>query len=223
MTVDITERKDAEAALAASEMRFREFLADIDLGALMLDASGKVVFINDHLVEILGWTREEMLGRDWIDKAVPERERAALRSAIDEVIASGLPLGSREDGVVTRTGEEHRLAWTSVLQRDAAGRVIGIASIAHDVTEPHRVAAERTLLSAALEQTADAVIVTDPAANIVFVNPAFEREWLLAQRGHREESAGVPGRNVGPRLDRGGLGRARWRQCLVGRAREPPP
>src|SRR4029077_7908739 len=80
VTLDLTERKEAEAALAASDVRFREFLADIHLGALMLDASGKVVFINDHLLHLLGRTRAEMLGQDWIEQAVPKRERAALRA-----------------------------------------------------------------------------------------------------------------------------------------------
>lgn len=35
--------------------------------------------------------------------------------------------------------------------------------------------AERTRLVTAIEQTAESVMITDPAANIVYVNPAFER------------------------------------------------
>ena len=172
---DVTQRVEAEQRLRASEARFRDFLADIDLGALMLDASGAVVFINELLVNLLERTREELLGQDWIDVAVPEAEREALRQVFHEAIETGSLTGSREDSVVTASGRHRRLSWTSVTQRDADGNVVGLASIAHDVTELHRVEAERTLLSAAVEQTAEAIIVTDPAGQIVFVNPAFER------------------------------------------------
>jgi PAS domain S-box-containing protein len=165
---DVTERTQFDA-------RFREFLADIDLGALMLDPSGKVLFINDHLLALLGRTREEMLGRDWIDTVVPEPERPALRTVFDEGIAAGSLAGHREDRITTSSGLERRLSWTSVLQRDADGSVTAIAGIAHDVTDGRRAEAERATLVAAIEQSAESVIITDKDAWITYVNSAFER------------------------------------------------
>ena len=47
---DVTERVEAEQRLRASEMRFRNLLSDIDLCSLMLDAEGRVEFINDHML-----------------------------------------------------------------------------------------------------------------------------------------------------------------------------
>ncbi len=44
-----------------------------------------------------------------------------------------------------------------------------------DVTELHRGEVERARLSAAIEQSADAIVITDADANIEYVNPAFER------------------------------------------------
>lgn len=161
--------------LTSSEDGVRRFLSDIDLGALLLDTAGCVRFINDNLLALLERNRDEVLGHDWVETAVPESEQSALRAVFREAIASGQSSGRREDGIVTPSGRQRRLVWTSVVQRDASGAVSGLASIAHDVTELHRVEADRSLLAAAVEQTADAVIVTDPEADIVFVNPAFER------------------------------------------------
>lgn len=171
---DVTRRVLAEQGLRASEARYREFLASIELGALMLDIEGRVEFINDHLLALLGQRRETMLGRDWVE-VVPAGERAEERRWLAESLTGGRLTGTRESGVITLSGEQRRLAWTSVLQRQADGQVVGIASIAHDVTELHRIEAQRSLLAAAVAQTADAVIITDPQANILFVNPAFER------------------------------------------------
>ena len=141
----------------------------------MLDVTGRVEFINDHLLAILGRTREEMLGRDWIDVAVPEGERGTLREAFAASIAAGRRAGRREDSVITRSGEERRLAWTSVIQRDADGGVVGLAGIAYDVTDFHRLEADRALLASAVEQSAGSVIITDADTRITYVNRAFER------------------------------------------------
>ena len=145
------------------------------LGAIVLDTSGRVEFINDFLLGLLGRSRDELVGRDWIDIAIPEDERAALRETFAASIASGAGAGQREDGIVTRSGEERRLLWTSVIQRDADGRVVGLAGIAHDVTEARRIAAEHARLAAAIEQSAESVMITDPATRILYVNRAFER------------------------------------------------
>jgi PAS domain S-box-containing protein len=148
----------------------------------MLDPSGKVLFINDHLLAILGRTRDEMLGQDWIDTVVPEPERAGLRTVFEEALAVGSLTGHREDGVLTAAGLERRLSWTSVLQRDADGSVTAIAGIAHDVTDVRRAEAERATLVAAIEQSAESVIITDKDAWITYVNHAFERISGYASR-----------------------------------------
>jgi PAS domain S-box-containing protein len=165
----------AEVVAADSDARFRSFLSDIDVGALMLDAAGCVLFINDHLLALLGRSRAEMVGQDWIDVAVPLLERDARRETLLRGIAEGSLASQRESSMVTASGEVRRLSWTSVMQRDPQGDVVGVASLGHDVTEAYRVEADRSLLAAAVKQTADAVIVTDAAGDILFVNPAFER------------------------------------------------
>jgi len=171
---NVSRRVAAEEALQASETRYQEFLSGIQIGAVMLDPERRIQFINDHLLELLERSREEMLGTDWAD-VMPDAERSAFLNVVDSSFASGEASASGERGVLTASGKELRLAWTSVLERDTVGKLTGIASIVHDVTELHRVEAERALLAAAVAQTADAVIITDPTADIVFVNPAFER------------------------------------------------
>ena len=166
---------EAASAAAASEARFRSFLSDIDVAALMLDSAGCILFINDHLLDLLGRSRAEMVGQDWVDMAVPLVEREWRRDFMIRGIAEGTLAGQREYSMVTASGEVLHLSWTSVMQRDTEGVISGIASLGHDVTEAHRVEVDRSLLAAAVEQTADAVIVTNAAADIVFVNPAFER------------------------------------------------
>lgn len=192
---DVTERVARERELRASEERFRGFLSSIDLGALMLDATGVVTFINDRLLGMLGRSRAEMMGKDWISTAIPEAARDALRAAFLAAMATGRFEGHREDGIVTKAGEVRRLDWTSYIERDVHGVVTGLASVAHDVTDARRIEAERALLAAAVDQAAESIMLTEADGRIAYVNAAFERSSGYA----RDE---VIGRN--PRLLKSG-------------------
>ena len=172
---DVTAQVTGAEQVRAADARLRDLLSGIGLGALVLDTSGRVEFINDFLLGLLGRGLDELVGQDWIDVTVPENERADLRGVFVAAIASGAGAGQREDGIVTRSGEERRLLWTSVIQQDADGQVVGLAGIAHDVTEARRIATEHARLVAAIEQSAESVIITDPATRILYVNRAFER------------------------------------------------
>jgi diguanylate cyclase (GGDEF)-like protein/PAS domain S-box-containing protein len=61
---DITERKGVEEALIASEVRYRRLFESAKDGILILDAeTGMVVDVNPFLVERLGFSREQFLGK----------------------------------------------------------------------------------------------------------------------------------------------------------------
>ena len=61
---DITELKRAEAAVAASEVRYRRLFESAKDGILILDAAtGMVVDVNPFLVDLLGFSREAFLGK----------------------------------------------------------------------------------------------------------------------------------------------------------------
>src|SRR4051812_20517182 len=108
-------------------MLFRDFLSEIDLGALVLDQGGKVVFINDYLLRLLELSQDEMLGTDWFD-VVPLSQREPLREVYSGSITTAASPGIREDSIVTRSGCERRLSWTSVVRYDSAGQVAGLAA-----------------------------------------------------------------------------------------------
>lgn len=59
---DITERKRSEERLRASEERYRAIVDTANEGIWMLDAQGRIEFLNKRLAEMFGYASEEMLG-----------------------------------------------------------------------------------------------------------------------------------------------------------------
>src|SRR5207248_1488200 len=125
---DITERKQAEGALA----RDATLLANVRDSVIVTDMEGVVTYWNEGATRLFGWTADEMLGRPLTDR-VPEAARADMTSAARGV-AGGVDFRGewhdyRKDG--TRVWIDARV--TRIL--DEAGRPVSILGVAHDITE----------------------------------------------------------------------------------------
>jgi PAS domain S-box-containing protein len=137
MVQDITERRRTEEAAREHEKRFREFLENMQFSAVMLDSKGRVTFCNNHFLDLTGWSREEVIGRNWFELFIPKDLRPGMSNYFEALVAgSAVPL-HHEDAILTRKGEQRLIVWDNTLLRDLAGLVAGTASIGIDVTE-HR-------------------------------------------------------------------------------------
>ena len=67
---DITNRKQVEAALKASEERYR-LLVDNAFEGIGVGQKGRFVFVNPKLCKITGYSRKELIGRDIFDIVHP--------------------------------------------------------------------------------------------------------------------------------------------------------
>jgi len=131
---DITERKRAEQGQQESERRFREMLENVELIAMTLDTKGAITFCNDYLLRITGWQRAETIGADWLSCFVPETHLEVKETLLDNVVDGKIP-SHYEYPIRTRKGELRQIVWNNTILRDAAGNVIGVASIGEDITE----------------------------------------------------------------------------------------
>lgn len=91
---EITERKLAELALIQSESRYRALFEYAPDGIVIADPNGIYLDANQSLCEMLGYTRDELVGRNGAD-IVTERETSRIEGALHEI----------------KTTSEHRREW----------------------------------------------------------------------------------------------------------------
>jgi PAS domain S-box-containing protein len=61
--LDITDMREAEKALKAQEEQYRLLVETMNDGIGVQDAHGLITYVNDRVCEMLGYTRDEMIGR----------------------------------------------------------------------------------------------------------------------------------------------------------------
>ena len=145
-------RRRAEAALRASEARFRELFDDAPVGYQELDAAGRFVRVNRALCRMLGYDAAELLGRriwalerEWAHGEPPEETRRKFL----EKLATGVVWTAVERVRVRKDGTLLPVQVDDRLVRDAAGRVVGLRSAQVDLSARKRAEAERDRLLAA--------------------------------------------------------------------------
>ena len=175
---DVTDEQAAVAALERSEERLRRTLEGVDAIIGYQEHADAPVVVSPQIEQILGWQPSAVtdLG-GW---------RALVHP--DDLPACVAAWRSEHD----RWAIEYRMrradgTWAHVSDRGrripgSGGHGPGVFGVTVDVTAQHeadearREAADRLArLGAALEQTSESVVVTDLAANVEYVNPAFER------------------------------------------------
>ena len=141
---EIADRIKAQEALRESERQFRNVLETVDLIAITLDRKGRVVFCNDFVLALTGWTRDEVLGTSWVDRFVPPDAQANTADVIDRAMCRDENLAAHHDNdIVTRQGERRRISWNNIVSCDYEGNIVGLTSIGEDITQ--RLQAEQEL------------------------------------------------------------------------------
>jgi PAS domain S-box-containing protein len=139
---------ESEVALRTADLRLerdraQRYLDTAEVILLALDVDARITLVNRYACSILGWTADELRGRDWIETCLPVRIREAFRQVFRNLLGDERPLV--ENLIVTRLGEERLIEWRNTVLRDDAGQVIGTFSSGTDITaRTQAVAALRT-------------------------------------------------------------------------------
>jgi diguanylate cyclase (GGDEF)-like protein/PAS domain S-box-containing protein len=167
---DISERKRAEAALAAQERRFRATFEQAAVGMAHVAPDGRWLLVNDRLCAMVGYPRDELLQKTIQEITYPDDLEKDVWLA-GQVMAGQIGTYSLEKRYIRRSGD---LVWANLtvsLLRDADGRPDYFIVAIDDITARKR--AERRLARitrfyAALSQTNQAILRSSDSQDQLF-------------------------------------------------------
>jgi PAS domain S-box-containing protein len=192
--IDLTERKQAEEKLQKSEEKYRNILSGIEEGYFVVDLAGKLIFFNDSLCRMYGYSREELSGlhySQYTDKENAEK----LFSVFNTMYRTGSSSARYNFELIRKGGIRRSLSASATLIKDSEGKPTGFRGIVLDVTE-HREMEEAIRLSeekhrTIIEQMADGYFEVDLSGHFTFVNDAecrnlgYSREEMLGMHSRQ--------------------------------------
>jgi two-component system, cell cycle sensor histidine kinase and response regulator CckA len=132
---DVTQRKQAEAALKQSEEKYRQIVETAQEGIWVVDADGYTCFVNFSMAGMLGYDEAEMTGRHLFEFMDEESRRVAERKLAER--SRGIP-DIYEFRFRRRDGSD---LWTTVSSNplfDEHGRYNGSMAMINDISEAHK-------------------------------------------------------------------------------------
>lgn len=162
-TTDMTQQEILERALRRERDRAQSYLDIAGVMIVALDSRGCVTLTNRKVTESLGYTGDELLGRDWFDTCFPADRRQDVRNTFLQLLADGDMVHERyENHILHKDGTKRLVAWHNALVRDETGHVVGTLSSGIDITESKKNQKQLELFRKLIDRSTDAIYVIDP-------------------------------------------------------------
>ncbi|MFC5300798.1 EAL domain-containing protein [Azospira restricta] len=167
------ERERTEAALRASEARYRALADNGQALIWMAGVGGDAEFFNRPWLRFTGRSAEQETGHGWLEGVHPD-DLARCQAALDAALAR-----QEKFNIVCRLrrhdGAYRWLVCEGAPRYDGDGGFAGYVGHGLDITEHRAAAAQQQLAAQVVDTMGEAVMITDPAGRIERVNAAFTR------------------------------------------------
>lgn len=182
---DITPQKETEAALRASEQRYRTIVeSQLEFVDRYLPG-GVLTYVNPALCRYVGLPAEELLGRSFFP-FIHEADREAVICLVESLTAAQ-PTAEIESRVVLPDGRVRWHLWNYCGIFDEDGGLVEYQSVGRDITARKEAMRQLSLTAFALDQVQEEAILVDDQARILYAN----RQACSALGYRREELLGL--------------------------------
>ncbi len=206
--IDITELKQIQDSLTKERDLNKAFIQNSPVFFVAMSADRKIRMMNETMLRELGYTADEVVGRDYLEKIVPESDKNKVERVLNSLL---LPREKKrttfsENHVRTKDGRELLIEWHGNPIYDGNGNVDYFFGVGINITErkrseealresegKYRILYEESkraeeVYRSLLNSSADAIVIYDLEGRTKYINPSFTETfgWTLEEvRGQR--------------------------------------
>jgi two-component system, cell cycle sensor histidine kinase and response regulator CckA len=145
----ISDRIEAEKALKESEELYDRLVATIPDLVVRTNIGGEIQFINDMTLQVGGYERSELIGKQMLSFIAPEDQERAYRNTL---LMMEHPLGPQQYGFVMKNGERLVFEVNGDVLRTENGVPYNIVHVLRDITDRVKMEKEREELQERLHR-----------------------------------------------------------------------
>ncbi|HIK15353.1 MAG TPA: PAS domain S-box protein [Leptolyngbyaceae cyanobacterium M33_DOE_097] len=134
---EIAERQQTEAALRQSEANYRNLLQTANSVIVRYDTQGRIRYINDYGVKLLGYEEHQILGRTLFETIIPDIETSGrdVKPFVHDLLRNPQLYPQGESENLCRDGRRVWMAWSNQAIFNDQGEVVEILSVGNDTTQ----------------------------------------------------------------------------------------
>jgi PAS domain S-box-containing protein len=134
---EIRQRRSAESALRQSEGRYRSLYHHTPAMLHSIDPQGRLVSVSDYWVELMGYSRHEVIGRPLTDFFTPQSRQYAEKTVFPQFFKRGICQDIPYQ-FVKKNGEKIDVLLSAIADRDTQGNIVRSLAVSIDVTQRNR-------------------------------------------------------------------------------------
>ena len=157
----------AHTALAASRVEMRELFQQAPDGIFVADLEGRYTDVNRAGCEMLGYAREEIVGKTIVD-LIPAEDVGRLAASKQHLLAGKAEVS--EWRLLRKDGTQLPVELNAKILPDGRWQ-----AFVRDISERRRIEDERQVFVSLLENSSDFIGIADPSGKPIYLNPAGRR------------------------------------------------
>ncbi len=113
---------------------FNNLFDRLNFLVVVLDDQGQILYVNPHLLNKTGFSKDEILGKSWIETFVPHQDESNLQNIFDQIINTDTPK-HHTNHILTKSKEVLVIEWNNTALRNKKDSSIKVISVGNDITE----------------------------------------------------------------------------------------
>ncbi len=184
---DVTEEKQAEEKLQASEERYRNLFENATDGIFTLDLKTRFTSGNKRAKEMCGYNKKELIGQ-YATVILPEEEIPRMTDSFKRVLKG--EINTYETKIITKNGDLMPVEVTSS-PIEVDGKIVGTMGMARDITERKRweemLQQSEERFRSIVEHSHEGILIVDEAYLLTYVNDelcrmlGYSRKEIIGQ------------------------------------------